>query len=330
MNRDNKEGQEPAKRRSECEEAPRRRSDEHPKKVPPDGILRRKSDDVHLRRKRKYEKPQEPSGRKRVRTGRTVGVGRGVARSALACGGGDGDGRWGERGTLASGRPEHVTDALRAAQKTGGEPASHSSSPLQVSTLQTSPGSSSHLSPRPPLGSNLSPWWRSSLTYFQQQVLPRRPALPRPWGLANPGHPHPGTGPPAHCHGRSQASAPGRWLVALAWGLGSGSCGVGEALRIWGTSEDPGRPAPPTGPSGFCHKVAPGCLLPALAIKARLGILQALPPGPAPRAKCHRNGPLHISGSAQGWEVSWLGTTRPHSSTSSCCFKTSRQGPPVC
>lgn len=78
MNRDNKEGQEPAKRRSECEEAPRRRSDEHPKKVPSDGILRRKSDDVHLRRKRKYEKPQEPSGRKRVRTGR------GEARGGLA------------------------------------------------------------------------------------------------------------------------------------------------------------------------------------------------------------------------------------------------------
>ena len=70
MNRDNKEGQEPAKRRSECEEAPRRRSDEHPKKVPADSILRRKSDDVHLRRKRKYEKPQELSGRKRVRTGK--------------------------------------------------------------------------------------------------------------------------------------------------------------------------------------------------------------------------------------------------------------------
>ncbi|XP_029389455.1 lysine-specific demethylase 2B isoform X1 [Mus pahari] len=106
MNRDNKEGQEPAKRRSECEEAPRRRSDEHPKKVPTDGILRRKSDDVHLRRKRKYEKPQELSGRKRA------------------------------------------------------------------SSLQTSPGSSSHLSPRPPLGSSLSPWWRSSLTYFQQQLKP--------------------------------------------------------------------------------------------------------------------------------------------------------------
>ncbi|KAB0370066.1 hypothetical protein FD755_018028 [Muntiacus reevesi] len=106
MNRDNKEGQEPAKRRSECEEAPRRRPDEHPRKVPPDGLLRRKSDDVHLRRKRKYEKPQELSGRKRA------------------------------------------------------------------STLQTSPGSSSHLSPRPPLGSSLSPWWRSSLTYFQQQLKP--------------------------------------------------------------------------------------------------------------------------------------------------------------
>uniref|UniRef100_A0A8C2N2J6 [histone H3]-dimethyl-L-lysine(36) demethylase n=1 Tax=Cricetulus griseus TaxID=10029 RepID=A0A8C2N2J6_CRIGR len=70
MNRDNKEGQEPAKRRSECEEAPRRRSDEHPKKVPADGILRRKSDDVHLRRKRKYEKPQELSGRKRLKPGK--------------------------------------------------------------------------------------------------------------------------------------------------------------------------------------------------------------------------------------------------------------------
>ncbi|XP_028741699.1 lysine-specific demethylase 2B isoform X2 [Peromyscus leucopus] len=105
MNRDNKEGQEPAKRRSECEEPPRRRSDEHPKKVPADSILRRKSDDVHLRRKRKYEKPQELSGRKRA------------------------------------------------------------------STLQTSPGSS-HFSPRPPLGSSLSPWWRSSLTYFQQQLKP--------------------------------------------------------------------------------------------------------------------------------------------------------------
>lgn len=106
--------------------------------------------------------------------------------------------------------------------------------------------------------------------------------------------------------------------------------GAWEALRIRGTSEDPGRPAPPTGPSGFCHEVAPGRLLPALAIKARLGILQALLPGPAPRAKSHWNGPLHISGSAQGWEVSWLGTIRPHSSTSSCFFKTSRQGPPVC
>lgn len=124
MNRDNKEGPEPAKRRSECEEAPRRRSDEHPKKVPADGILRRKSDDVHLRRKRKYEKSQELSGRKRA------------------------------------------------------------------STLQTSPGSSSHLSPRPPLGSSLSPWWRSSLTYFQQQVLPR-PALLGPWGLSSPGCPPP-------------------------------------------------------------------------------------------------------------------------------------------
>lgn len=200
-----------------------------------------------------------------------------------------------------------------------------------MSTLQTSPGSSSHLSPRPPLGSNLSPWWRSSLTYFQQQVLPCRPALPRPWGLANPGHPS-----PLHwSSGPLPQPFPGRSPRSLARGSGSGP-GKPEEPRgggspaDWGTSEDPGRPAPPTGPSGFCREVAPGRLLAALAIKARLGILQALPPGPAPKAKSHRNGPLHISGSAQGWEVSWLGTTRPHSSTSSCFFKTSRQGPPVC
>lgn len=109
MNRDNKEGQEPAKRRSECEEAPRRRSDEHPKKVPPDGILRRKSDDVHLRRKRKYEKPQELSGRKRVRSGRSGQ--RGVAWPVPGAGrtGGGGDGQRGELGVLASGCPEQVT-----------------------------------------------------------------------------------------------------------------------------------------------------------------------------------------------------------------------------
>ena len=104
MNRDNKEGQEPAKRRSECEEAPRRRSDEHPKKVPPDGILRRKSDDVHLRRKRKYEKPQELSGRKRVRLG-AGGRGR-AARGGLA-----GPGCRGARAGVGtgSGPPQHVT-----------------------------------------------------------------------------------------------------------------------------------------------------------------------------------------------------------------------------
>lgn len=96
MNRDNKEGQEPAKRRSECEEAPRRRSDEHPKKVPPDGILRRKTDDVHLRRKRKYEKPQELSGRKRVRTGRSW-----AARGGLA---GPGCGAHGRGRGWAAGR----------------------------------------------------------------------------------------------------------------------------------------------------------------------------------------------------------------------------------
>ncbi|XP_074061683.1 lysine-specific demethylase 2B isoform X2 [Macrotis lagotis] len=67
MNRDNKEGPDLAKRRGDCEEAARRKSEEHAKKVPTDAILRRKSDEVHLRRKRKFEKPQELNTRKRLK-----------------------------------------------------------------------------------------------------------------------------------------------------------------------------------------------------------------------------------------------------------------------
>ncbi|XP_038618585.1 lysine-specific demethylase 2B isoform X3 [Tachyglossus aculeatus] len=70
MNRDNKEGLDPAKRKGECEEAVRRKSEEHVKKPPADGILRRKSDEVHLRRKRKFEKPQELTTRKRLKLGK--------------------------------------------------------------------------------------------------------------------------------------------------------------------------------------------------------------------------------------------------------------------
>lgn len=66
MNRDNKEVTDAAKRKGDCEETPRRKSEEHSKKPQVDSILRRKSDEVHLRRKRKFEKPQEPSMRKRV------------------------------------------------------------------------------------------------------------------------------------------------------------------------------------------------------------------------------------------------------------------------
>lgn len=73
MNRDNKEGLDSAKRRGECEEAARRKSEEHTKKVPADTILRRKSDEVHLRRKRKFEKPQELNTRKRVGMRQAVG-----------------------------------------------------------------------------------------------------------------------------------------------------------------------------------------------------------------------------------------------------------------
>ncbi|XP_028908779.1 lysine-specific demethylase 2B isoform X3 [Ornithorhynchus anatinus] len=70
MNRDNKEGLDPAKRKGECEEAVHRKSEEHVKKPPTDSILRRKSDEVHLRRKRKFEKPQELTTRKRLKLGK--------------------------------------------------------------------------------------------------------------------------------------------------------------------------------------------------------------------------------------------------------------------
>lgn len=115
MNRDNKEGQEPAKRRSECEEAPRRRSDEHPKKVPTDGILHRKSDDVHLRRKRKYEKPQELSARKRVRIGKAWVLSRRVVWLVWGVGWGPGKGNGYTLGSWPlKSCPEQVTQILRA------------------------------------------------------------------------------------------------------------------------------------------------------------------------------------------------------------------------
>ncbi|XP_054853019.1 lysine-specific demethylase 2B isoform X2 [Eublepharis macularius] len=71
INRENKEVVPDAtKRKVECEEPPRKKSDEHPKKPPLDPLLRRKSEDVHLRRKRKFEKPQEPAMRKRLKLGK--------------------------------------------------------------------------------------------------------------------------------------------------------------------------------------------------------------------------------------------------------------------
>ncbi|XP_030074165.1 lysine-specific demethylase 2B isoform X1 [Microcaecilia unicolor] len=62
LNRDNKEI-----RGGERDETPRRKSEEPPKKKPLDSILRRKSDEVYLRRKRKFEKPPEPAMRKRLK-----------------------------------------------------------------------------------------------------------------------------------------------------------------------------------------------------------------------------------------------------------------------
>ncbi|XP_078237911.1 lysine-specific demethylase 2B isoform X6 [Pogona vitticeps] len=71
INRENKEvAPDPAKRKVECEEPPRKKTDERPPKPPIDPLLRRKSEEAHLRRKRKFEKPQEPALRKRLKLGK--------------------------------------------------------------------------------------------------------------------------------------------------------------------------------------------------------------------------------------------------------------------
>ncbi|XP_070619428.1 lysine-specific demethylase 2B isoform X3 [Erythrolamprus reginae] len=72
-NRDNKEVMIPEipKRKVECEESPRKKSEERPPKPPLGPLLRRKSsEEAHLRRKRKFEKPQEPAMRKRLKLGK--------------------------------------------------------------------------------------------------------------------------------------------------------------------------------------------------------------------------------------------------------------------
>lgn len=240
MNRDNKEGQESAKRRSECEEAPRRRSDEHPKKVPPDSILRRKSDDVHLRRKRKYEKPQEPSGRKRVRPGRG-GAGRGAGGPAGPRGRGAGaqgvDGSWGELGTLASGCPESP-----AQQEGGGnQPVTPLPTPLG---LDSSDVPWFLLSPLAEAPSRQQP---QPLVEIQSHLLPAAgaPTSPRPpdaLGTCSPRPPlHPEPRPP----GSPAPELPRPLPRSLARGPGAGpgklNCGR-AALRIWETSVAPLRP----------------------------------------------------------------------------------------
>lgn len=137
------------------------------------------------------------------------------------------------------------------------------------------------------------------------------------WAFRTPAalvlQPNAAAAPRCPCPGASQASAQvsGSWFWREAW--------EAEAARgspaDRGTSEDPGGPAPPTGPFRISHEVAPGRHLPALAIKARLGICRLCPqdwlPGPSPNL----NRPLHISGSGQGWEVNWVGTIRPHSTS---------------
>nr|XP_060641943.1 lysine-specific demethylase 2B isoform X3 [Anolis sagrei ordinatus] len=70
INRENKEVvPDPSKRKGECEEPPRKKVDDRsPKPSLVDPLLRRKSEEAHLRRKRKFEKPPEPALRKRRRS----------------------------------------------------------------------------------------------------------------------------------------------------------------------------------------------------------------------------------------------------------------------
>ncbi|XP_078523649.1 lysine-specific demethylase 2B isoform X2 [Lissotriton helveticus] len=65
-NRENTEVPEATQRKIELEETPITEPEDLPQNQPIDSILRRKSDEVHLKRKRKIEKPQEPGVRKRA------------------------------------------------------------------------------------------------------------------------------------------------------------------------------------------------------------------------------------------------------------------------
>ncbi|XP_043924590.1 lysine-specific demethylase 2B isoform X2 [Protopterus annectens] len=68
MNRENKEVPEPVKKKSEQEEDLKQKTDELSKKRVVDSFLEKQSDDIHLRKKRKlFEKPQDPSLRKRAK-----------------------------------------------------------------------------------------------------------------------------------------------------------------------------------------------------------------------------------------------------------------------
>ncbi|XP_062814812.1 lysine-specific demethylase 2B isoform X2 [Anolis carolinensis] len=70
INRENKEVvPDLGKRKGECEEPPRKKVDDRsPKPSLVDPLLRRKSEEAHLRRKRKFEKPPEPALRKQRRS----------------------------------------------------------------------------------------------------------------------------------------------------------------------------------------------------------------------------------------------------------------------
>lgn len=132
---------------------------------------------------------------------------------------------------------------------------------------------------------------------------PRRSLIPPPLAPSSSPLPWPLRG---ICACRS-VPGPSPWL-ARASGMGPGKLRLPRGSPVGlGTSEDSGGqlrpPALPTSATRWRLVV-----FPATAIKALLGTPQALPPGLAPRAKSDLSGPVHISGSVRGWEVSWVGT----------------------
>ncbi|XP_053328609.1 lysine-specific demethylase 2B isoform X2 [Spea bombifrons] len=70
INRDNKEVTDTAKRKVEREETPRQNTEEQSKKKPIESIVKKKPEEGQFRKKRPFEKPPEPTVRKRLKLGK--------------------------------------------------------------------------------------------------------------------------------------------------------------------------------------------------------------------------------------------------------------------